>query len=109
MARKKSDSGVNKSEAIREILKGNPKIKASEAIATLKEKGVEVAPGLFYLVKGKIAGRKARRKKNTETAVKVATGSGNGDAVKTILKVKALATELGGLRHLKSLVDALSE
>lgn len=109
MARKKSDGGVNKSEAIRMLLKENAKIKGSEAIAALKEKGIEITPALFYLVKGKVAGRKARRKKNTETAVKVATTSGNGDAVATILKVKKFAVEVGGLRTLKALVEALSE
>ena len=31
------------------------------------------------------------------------------DALSTILKVKALANEVGGLKKLKALVDALSE
>ncbi len=33
----------------------------------------------------------------------------SGDAVKTILKVKGWAAEIGGMKKLKALVDALSE
>ena len=35
--------------------------------------------------------------------------TGNSDPVRTILKVKSWANEVGGLRKLKALVDALSE
>jgi len=41
--------------------------------------------------------------------VSAATASGNGDAVKIILRVKTWATEVGGIKKLKALVDALSE
>lgn len=108
MARKASN-GVNKSQAIRDLLKESPKIKAGDAIAALSEKGVKVAPGLFYLVKGKVAGGKSRKKRATEKAVRVVAATGNGDALSTILKVKSLASEVGGLRTLRSLVEALSE
>lgn len=109
MGRKSSNGEVNKSAAIRELLKEQPKIKASEAVAALSAKGIKVAPGLFYLVKGKVAGRKSRRRKVQRNAVKVAVASGNSDAVATILKVKKLAVEVGGLRALRSLVEALSD
>src|SRR5262245_33442536 len=98
MGRKSSNGEVNKSAAIRELIKEQPKIKASDAIAALNAKGIKVAPGLFYLVKGKVAGRKSRRKRGQRTAVRVAVASGNSDAVATILKVKKLAIEVGGLR-----------
>ena len=38
----------------------------------------------------------------------VATASGKGDALATILKVKRLAAELSGLGKLNKLVEALS-
>ena len=117
MARKKLAEGeVNKSQLVRDLLKENPKIKAGEAVAALGEKGVKISVNLFYLVKGNQLGKKSRRRKNTQNAVEVATtASSNGsvatksDAVATILKVKKFAAEVGGLRTLKGLVDALSE
>ena len=42
MAKKAQEGGVNKSQAIRELLKENPEIKAGEAIATLGKKGITV-------------------------------------------------------------------
>jgi hypothetical protein len=51
MARKASSGGVNKSEAIRNLLKENPKLSAKEAIDALAAKGIKVKQNLFYLVK----------------------------------------------------------
>jgi hypothetical protein len=111
MAKKASGGEPNKSQAIRDLLKENPKIKGSEAVALLKEKGIEISGGLFYIVKGKALGRKSRRKKREKTAVGVleATAVNHSDAVSTIVKVKAFAAEVGGLRTLRKLVDALSD
>ena len=116
MGRKANVAGEpNKSQAIRDLLKESPTIKAKEAIAALGEKGIEITDSLFYLVKGKVSGGKQRRRKIRKAAVKAVAASGNGvaptkdDALKTILKVKSFAAEVGGLRSLKALVDALSQ
>ena len=118
MARKKLQEGeVNKSQAIRDLLKDNPKIKAGEAVSALAEKGITIKTSLFYIVKGKVAGGKSRRKKNQRKAVAVATAasadgkvSSRSDVLATILKIKKFAVEeVGGLRALKALVDALSD
>jgi hypothetical protein len=104
-------NGVNKSEEIRKLLKANPQIGAKEAIAALAAKGVKINDGLFYFVKGHMTGRKGRKKKAQQVVAKVAEVNGvpKGDALSTILKIKALANEVGGLRKLKALVEALSE
>ncbi len=121
MAKKAKDGKVNRSEAIRDLLKEKPEIKATEAVEALAAKGVTIKTSLFYIVKGKVAGRKSRRKKNKQKAVKLMTASTNGDAVTTtrakgksdalatIRRIKTIAAELGGLRTLRELVDALSE
>jgi predicted PP-loop superfamily ATPase len=75
----------------------------------LSEKGIKVTSGLVYLIKGKLHGEKKRRRKNKKVAVKMVAASGNGDALATIMKIKKLAAEVGGIRALKSLVDVLSE
>jgi hypothetical protein len=109
MAKRKT--GVNKSEEIRKLLKANPQIGAKEAIAALGAKGIEVGDGLFYFVKGHLKGRKGRKKKAQQVVAKVAetTNVPKTDALSTILKIKTLANEVGGLKKLKALVEALSQ
>src|ERR1700733_6034835 len=114
MAKKAANGEINKSDAIRKLLKENPKIKATEAVAALGEKGIKVTGGLFYMVKGKALGRKKRRKKREATAVNVvetasaASPTSHKDAVATIVKVKAFAAELGGLAALREIIEALA-
>jgi hypothetical protein len=117
MAKKQKQEGeVNKSQAIRDLLKENPKIKANAAVAALAEQGIAIKASLFYIVKGKALGRKGRRRRNQRKAVEmVASASGksgatgHNDAVATIRKVKAMAADVGGLQMLKDLVNALTE
>ena len=112
---KKAKGEVNKSAAIRELLTKNPEATASEVTTTLAGKGIKVAPNLYYFVKGKMSGKKGRRKKARQMVEKVtATMSNNsaashGEVVATILKVKHLAADVGGLKKLKALVEALGE
>lgn len=107
----KQKDGVNKSEEIRQLLKANPKISAKEVKATLGARGIEASEKLYYLVKGNILGRQAHKNKARKMVAKVAqsTGSGNADALSTILRVKSWAHEVGGMKKLKALVEALSE
>jgi hypothetical protein len=110
MARKSSSNEVNRSQAIRDLLKTHPDIGGKEAIAKLAEQGIEVKNSLFYLVKGKMIGSKKRKKRATAKAVQIAKASApvGSDALATIKKVKVLAAEVGGLRTLKALVEALT-
>jgi len=107
MAKKSSNGDVNKSQAIRDLYKENPKMKAKEVVEVLGQRGVDVKTGLVYIVKGKMSARRQDDRKAERAATRVA--SGNSDAVATILKVKTLANELGGLGSLKAIVDLLSE
>jgi hypothetical protein len=107
MARQKD--GVNKSEEIRQLMRANPELPVKEIVATLAKRGITVADTLVYFVKGKMKGRAGRRKKARQMVTTVALTTGNHDAVKTILKVKGWANEVGGMKKLKALVDVLSE
>jgi hypothetical protein len=112
MARKASSGGVNKSEAIRDLLKANPKISGKEAIAALAAKGIEVKNSLFYLVKGKTLGGRRRRRtaaKNGQVAQSSTTAVKQSDTLSTIRKVKQLGNEVGGIKVLKKIIDVLSE
>ncbi len=104
----KMKDGVNKSEEIRRLLKANPKITLKEVVAALGEKGIKINNNLYYFIKGQMK----RRKKNARKIAArfaAATGTGSVDTVATILKVKSWANEVGGLKKLKALVDALSD
>jgi hypothetical protein len=107
----KKNDGVNKSEDVRQLLRANPEIGSKEVVAKLAEKGIEVSNALFYFVKGQIKGRKARKRKAQKAVTKVAEFShvNRTDAVTTILKIKACAKEVGGMKNLKALVEALSD
>jgi hypothetical protein len=112
MARKASSGGVNKSEAIRDLLKTNPKISGKDAIDALAAKGIEVKNSLFYLVKGKTLGGRRRRRtaaKNGQVAQSSTTAAKQNDTVATIRKVQQLGNDVGGIKVLKKIIDVLSE
>lgn len=107
----KQKDGVNKSEEIRQLLRANPKITAKEVSAALGAKGIKMSEKLYYLVKGKMLGKQSRKTRARKMVAKVAasTGTGNADALATIRKVKSCANEVGGMKRLRALVEALSE
>jgi len=112
-----SEKAPSKSALVQAFLKGNRKMPAKEVVSALGEKGVTVTEGLVYFVKGKMKGKSSQEKKAQKAAVQevvTATVSStpalaNGDALKTILKVKAFAVEVGGMKKLIALAQALSE
>jgi hypothetical protein len=108
MARQKD---VNKSEEIRQLYKVSPEISVKEVVSTLASRGIKVSESQVYFVKGKIKGRKGRKKRmhRMVSSVAATTGTGNGDAVTTIRKLAGLASEVGGMRKLKAIIDALTE
>ena len=95
----------SKSQAIRDLLTANPKMKIAQVVEELKGKGITVNKNLAYLVKSKMKAKRRRQVKRRVAKVM----SSNRDPVATILKVKALAHEVGGLSQLKALVEALGE
>jgi hypothetical protein len=107
----KKKNGVNKSEEIRQILQATPDIGAKDVVAQLDAKGLKVSDNLVYFIKGQLKGRKGRKKKAQKAVAKVAeaTGAPKSDALATILKVKELASQVGGMKKLKALIEALSE
>src|SRR6476661_7715685 len=101
----KQKDGVNKSEEIRKLLQTNPKLPVKDLVASLADRGITVTPNLVYFIKGQTAGNNSRRRKARQMVARV-TATGNGDAVATIVRVKGLAAEVGGLKKLKVLVEA---
>lgn len=108
-----SPEAPNKSQAIRDLLTQKPKTSVQEVISTLAAQGIDVKKGLVYMVKNSMQSKKRREAKETATvAIKenaTTSSDGSGDALKMIKQVRGLAAELGGMKNLKALVEALSE
>jgi hypothetical protein len=67
MARKGRTGGVNKSEAIRELLSAKPDMAATEAMKILGDKGISIKPSLFYGIKADLAKGKGTAKPKAAT------------------------------------------
>ena len=111
MAKQKQKSDVNKSQAVRDLLTENPNLSFQETSGILAEKGINLTKGLFYLVRGGMKSKKRKTKVKVAQEMATSAPSSNGatDALTTIKQIKGLATELGGIKQLKALVEALSE
>jgi hypothetical protein len=107
MAKATKDGGVNKSEAIREILATDPTMTAGEVVAALKQRGIKASANLIYLVRTKARAKRRRAKRQQAVANGAAMGIAN--PVDLILEVRQLSARAGGIRHLKKLVDVLAE
>jgi arginine repressor len=94
---------MNKSQAIRDYLSQNPQSTNKEVMEGLGQKGVKVSYNQVYFVKMK--GRKAKRK----AAVKATRAAGMSNPVEAVMKVRVLASQVGGMKSLKQLVDLLAE
>jgi hypothetical protein len=103
----KSNQGVNKSAAIREILETNRNTPTKEVIATLAQRGITVHSNMVYLIKSKMRAKRGRQKR--ERALANGTQLGIVNPVDLILEVRRLSEKAGGIKHLKKLVDVLAE
>jgi hypothetical protein len=101
MAKATGDGKVNKSQAIRELFIQDPKMDSKTVIGRLSDKGVKVSATMVYYVRSKM--NQAKRK---EKRARVAATT---NPVELVLRVKDLAREIGGIQHLKQLVDLLAE
>lgn len=98
---------VNKSKAIREFLTADPKADSKTIIAQLAGKGVKVSPTMVYYVRSKM--KHAKQKAKRERVAESSRQAGAANPVELVLRVKNLAQEVGGIAHLKQLVDLLAE
>jgi hypothetical protein len=101
---------VSKSDAIKAILKTNPKTPVSDIVSTLAGQGMKISANYVYMIKSKA---KAKRRKLKREKAMAVVGSSNGRVVANpldlIREVKQLAQRAGGLSTLKELVDVLAE
>jgi hypothetical protein len=111
MAKQKSNADQQphgyKSRAVREALAQNPRMKVREIVSKLAGQGIEVSANHVYLIKSK---RRAKhRRHQRQQAEQAGRNAGMANPVTLVLKVRQLSVEAGGMKHLKQLIDVLSE
>ncbi len=119
MAKKKA-GGANKSQSIRDYSKENPALKPKQIAEDLGKQGVEVSPGFVSTIlstskRKKKTGRPGRPKGSVKSvrAVSASTkssakSSGKGDvSIDSLLKIKQLVAEVGGIDEAKSALSTL--
>jgi hypothetical protein len=97
----------NRSDAVREALAQHPKATTKEVIDLLAGKGVKVSSTLVYYVRSKQ--NQARRRERRDRVDQASRATPAANPVELVARVKALAREVGGIAHLKQLVDLLAE
>ena len=90
------------------MLRANPEMPVKEIVSALAKRGLKVTDNLVYFIKGRLKGKRGRRKKTGQLVANVVPTS-DTSPLATILRVKSCANEVGGLKKLKALVDALIE
>jgi hypothetical protein len=97
----------SKADAIREILKTDPRTPTKVVLDQLAGKGMKVSANHVYLIKSKM--KQKKRRQIRENAAAVVRMNGTPNPAMAVRNVKTLALQLGGLRNLKQLVDVLVE
>ena len=112
MAKKKS--GVNKSQAIREYRKANPRHKPKQIAAELSKKGIKVSPQFVSTIlstskKKKTIG-KPGRPKGSVSGRRGRPGRGSQEvSYDALLRVKKIVSEMGGIEDARKALTALEQ
>ena len=108
MAKKPPADGANKSQAIRDLLKDQPRTKTSDVIAKLAGAGVEVSSQLVSNVRARMKGkrRKAKTKDRAEVAAKKPQTS---FSLESLLEARKFIDSIGSLDKARATLDALGK
>ncbi|MBW3596838.1 MAG: hypothetical protein KY475_06125 [Planctomycetes bacterium] len=98
---KKAERGV-KSQAIRDYLKDHKKAKATEVVAALSEKGIDVSTAMVYNVRARRSMGKRRRKAE-------AGGEEIGPSITHLLAAKKFVEQTGGVKQAQDALAALAK
>ena len=105
MARK-SKSGVNKSQAIRDYINANPKSKPKEIVEALASQGVAVSPAFVSTLK---SNDKRKGRKGPARRGRPAGGSNSGLGLESLVQAKKFADAMGGVSNAREALSALAK
>jgi hypothetical protein len=104
------DTGVSKSESVRQYLAANSDATPKQVSDALAKQGIKASPTLVSGVKFHLA-KKGKSKKAAKTAAKLPAAAGNGRSLSLddLVEAKKLADRLGGLDKAKAALEALAK
>ena len=98
---------VNKSQAIREVMADNPRLKPAAIAATLQEQGIHVSAQYVSTIK---SNHKKQRQRRLSDAADAKLESLPADiSVKQLLEVRELVNSLGGIHEVQRALDVLQQ
>jgi hypothetical protein len=97
---------VNKSQAIRDYMKANPKASPKETSEALTQQGIKVTAAFVSTVKTQ-AKNKRQAKKKAAPAAKPAIS--DKVSISTLVQAKKMAEQLGGVDKAKATLEALAK
>lgn len=105
MAKRAGRKG-QKSEAIREMIKGGVK-KPADIKAKLAERGIQVSTQMVYTVKARMSARRSARKISRQR--EVADSSGPPTNIRTLARFIRSVHEVGGLPEARKILKEMEE
>ena len=116
-----TESGVNKTQAIRDYLTANPDAMPKAVAAELRERGIDVDPQRVSIVKSNMrkeaaeggqpaAAPRKKRAPAKPAGTKHAASRPNGElSFQTLRKAKELSEQLGGVDKAREALSALAQ
>jgi len=109
-AKRGRQSGLNKSQAIRDIIGGlEERPSPKEIILKLKEKGIEVSPALVTNVMARSGMRRRRRLRRNGVLRVGRPVHAEGLSMSALLEAKKLVKQVGSVDDAKRALDALAK
>lgn len=108
-APKAKDTGVSKSESVRQYLAANPDAGPKQVSDALAKQGIKVSPTLVSGVKFHLAKKGKAKKAKAVQKQPAAPGSGRSLSLDDLVEAKKLADRLGGLDNAKAALEALAK
>lgn len=98
---------VNKSQAIRELMASNPRLKPAAIAAKLKEQGIHVTAQYVSTIKSNT--KKSKRRRRPADGATVLPRRAGDISVTQLLEVRDLVEQLGGIGKVQQALDVLKK
>jgi hypothetical protein len=104
--RSRGKGGVNKTQAVKDLLAVNAAATPKEISKELASKGIDASPGYVSTIKSKLKRSRGGRRKGKKGR---AGGASDKISINSLIETKKFAEKIGGVGKLKAAIDALSK
>lgn len=106
MAKKQANGSVNKSQAIKDLLKDNPGFSPKQVADELTAKGIDVSPAYVSTIKFNMKPTKAKSRRRKAAATPEASGA---LVPSQLIATKRLVDDVGSIEGVEMLLDTLKK